>query len=82
VGGKPVPAWFIKETFQKHSRKPILNRFIEVVRDIVNNVFTDYRYEVMGKERTQLHTTIRKMFPCKKTILGASSPKKSGKILK
>ena len=63
VGRKPVPAWFIKESFQKHHRKPILNRFNEVVRDIVNNVFVHYRYEVMGKERTQLHTTIRKMFP-------------------
>jgi len=63
VGRKPVPAWFIKESFQKHSRKPILNRFNEVVRDIVNNVFIHYRYEIMGKERTQLHTAIRKMFP-------------------
>lgn len=63
VNRKPVPAWFIKEAFEKHSRKPILNRFNEVVREIVNNVFFHYRYEVMGKERTQLHTTIRKMFP-------------------
>ena len=63
VGRKPVPAWFIKESFQKHSRKPLLARFNEVVRDIVNNVFIHYRYEVMGKERAQLHTTIRKMFP-------------------
>ncbi len=63
VGKKPVPAWFIKESFERHSRKPILQRFNEVVRDIVNNVFLHYRYEVMGKERTQLHTTIRKMFP-------------------
>lgn len=63
VGKKPVPAWVIKESFQKYSRSPILNRFNEVVRDIVNNVFIHYRYEVMGKERTQLHTAIRKMFP-------------------
>ncbi len=63
VGKKPVPAWFIKESFQKHHRKPMLNRFNEVVRDIVNNVFIHYKYEIMGKERTQLHTTIRKMFP-------------------
>ena len=63
IGRKPVPAWFIKESFQKHHRKPLLNRFNEVVRDIVNNVLLHYRYEVMGKERTQLHTTIRKMFP-------------------
>ncbi|MGM0550676.1 MAG: HelD family protein [Bacteroidota bacterium] len=63
VGKKPVPAWFIKESFERHNRKPILKRFNEVVTDIVNNVFIHYRYEVMGKERTQLHTTIRKMFP-------------------
>ena len=63
VGKKPVPAWFIKESFERHNRKPILKRFNEVVTDIVNNVFIHYRHEVMGKERTQLHTTIRKMFP-------------------
>jgi DNA helicase-2/ATP-dependent DNA helicase PcrA len=63
AGRKPVPAWFIKESFQKHHRKPLLSRFNEVVRDIVNNVFIHYKYEIMGKERTQLHTTIRKMFP-------------------
>jgi len=60
---KPVPAWFIKESFQKHSRKPILSRFNEVVNDIVHNVFVYYGYEVAGKERTELHATIRKMFP-------------------
>ncbi len=63
VGKKPVPAWFIKESFQKYSRSPLLNRFNEVVREIVDNVFMHYRYEVMGKERTRLHSTIRKMFP-------------------
>jgi DNA helicase-2/ATP-dependent DNA helicase PcrA len=34
-----------------------------VVREIVNNVFMYYQYEVMGKERTELHKTVRKMFP-------------------
>lgn len=63
VGRKPVPAWFLTEEFQKHSRKPILNRFNEVVREIVTNVFIQYRCEIMGKVRTQLHITIRKMFP-------------------
>ncbi len=63
VGKKPVPAWFIKEAFHKYSRRPILGRFNEVVCEIVNNIFMHYRYEVMGKERTQLHAAIRKMFP-------------------
>jgi DNA helicase-2/ATP-dependent DNA helicase PcrA len=63
VGRKPVPAWFIEESFQKYNRKPLLKRFNEVVRDIVNNVFIHYRYEVMGKERSELHAAIRKMFP-------------------
>ena len=62
IKGKPVPAWFIREVFQKYSRIPLLNRFNEVVSDIVNKVYAYYGYEVMGKERTQLHTTIRKMF--------------------
>lgn len=63
INKKPVPEWFIRDTFKKYSRVPILQRFNEVVRDIVNNVFIHYKYEVKGKERTELHSIIRKMFP-------------------
>ena len=63
VAKKPVPSWFIKESLQRHSRRPILERFNEVVRDIVNNMAIHYRYDVMYKERTALHIAIRKMFP-------------------
>jgi DNA helicase-2/ATP-dependent DNA helicase PcrA len=63
INKKPVPAWFIEEKFKQFSRLPILNRFNEMVREIVNNIFIHYGYEVVGKERTALHTTIRKMFP-------------------
>lgn len=63
VGKKPVPEWFIRETFQKYNRLPMLRRFNEVVREIVDNVLIHYNYTVMGKERTGLHHTIRKMFP-------------------
>lgn len=63
VKGKLVPAWFIKETFEKYNRMPILKRFNEVVREIVENIFRFYKVEIQNKDRTQLHTTIRKMFP-------------------
>lgn len=63
INKKPVPAWFIEEKFKQYSRLPILKRFNEVVREIVNNVFIHYKYEVQGKERTNLHTAVRKMFP-------------------
>jgi len=63
VNKKPIPAWFIEEKFQQYSRLPILTRFNEVVREVVNNVLLYYNYEIKGKERTELHSTIRKMFP-------------------
>ncbi len=63
VKGKPVPAWFIEESFQKYSRLPLLKRFNEVVKDIVENVFRYYQVEVQYKDRTELHKTIRNMFP-------------------
>ncbi len=63
VGRKPVPAWFIKESFDKYNRMPLLTRFNQVVQEIVNNVNLYYGYEIQGKERTRLHTTIRNMFP-------------------
>ncbi|MBE0424152.1 MAG: AAA family ATPase [Lutibacter sp.] len=63
VKGKPVPAWFIRESFQKYKRLPLLKRFNEVVREIVDNLFRHYRLEIQYKDRTALHTVIRKMFP-------------------
>lgn len=63
VARKPVPAWFIRETFEKYNRFPILKRFNEVVREVVGNVMMYYQYEVKNAERTELHKTIRSMFP-------------------
>ncbi len=63
VKGKLVPAWFIKETFEKYNRMPLLKRFNEVVREVVENIFRYYKIEIQYKDRTALHTTIRKMFP-------------------
>ncbi|MDA3866773.1 MAG: AAA family ATPase [Salinivirgaceae bacterium] len=63
VKNKPIPAWFIKEAFQKYKRLPLLKRFNEVVREIVDNIYLYYQIEVQYKDRTQLHNTIRKMFP-------------------
>ena len=39
VKGKLVPGWFIKESFEKFHRMPLLKRFNEVVREVVQNVF-------------------------------------------
>ncbi|PKP12108.1 MAG: helicase [Bacteroidetes bacterium HGW-Bacteroidetes-4] len=63
VKGKPVPAWFIRESFIKYQRMPLLKRFNEVVREIVDNIFIHYRIEIQYKDRTDLHTAIRNMFP-------------------
>lgn len=63
VKGKPVPAWFIRESFDKYKRMPLLKRFNEVVREIVENVFKHFHVEIQYKDRTDLHHTIRKMFP-------------------
>lgn len=63
VKGKPVPGWFIREAFEKYGRMPILKRFNEVVQEVVDNVFRFYKIEVQYKDRTELHNTIRKMFP-------------------
>ena len=63
VKGKLVPAWFIRETFDKYSRFPLLKRFNEVVREVVENIHRYYKVEIQYKDRTELHGTIRKMFP-------------------
>ena len=63
VKGKPVPGWFIRESFDKYKRLPLLKRFNEVVQEIVDNVFRFYQIEVQYKDRTKLHTQIRNMFP-------------------
>lgn len=63
IAKKLVPDWFIKESFQKYHRLPISKRFNEVVQDIVDNVFFYYKYQIQGKERTELHKMVRNMFP-------------------
>ncbi|MDZ7774892.1 MAG: AAA family ATPase [Bacteroidales bacterium] len=63
VKNKPVPAWFIRESFQRYSRMPVLKRFNEVVQEIVDNMYRYYQTEVQYKDRTELHKTIRNMFP-------------------
>lgn len=63
VKGKPVPAWFIRESFEKYKRMPLLKRFNEVVQEIVDNVYRFYQIEIQYKDRTDLHNTIRNMFP-------------------
>jgi len=63
VKAKLVPAWFIKESFERYNRMPLLKRFNEVVREIVENIYRYYKIEIQYRDRTELHTTIRKMFP-------------------
>lgn len=63
VNKRPVPKWFIEEAFQKYNRLPLLKRFNNIVSDVVTNVMVYYKHEVKGKERTELHKTIRDMFP-------------------
>lgn len=63
INTKPVPDWFIQESFQKYNRLPLLQRFNNIVSDVVANVLFYYKYEIKGTERTELHKTVRKMFP-------------------
>jgi len=60
---KPVPAWFIGQSFQRFSRLPMLKRFNEVVREIVENVYKHYKIEIQYKDRSDLHKMVRAMFP-------------------
>jgi hypothetical protein len=55
VGGKPVSAWFIKETFQKHSRKPILNRSSGL--DTIETLFPDATSMTMLKSYRSTYET-------------------------
>lgn len=63
VCGRPVPGWFIEEKWQQYNRMPLLQRFNQIVQAVIDNVFIYYKTEVMGKDRTELHKTIRSMFP-------------------
>jgi hypothetical protein len=57
VGGKPVPAWFIKEMFQKHSRKPILNRSSGL--DTIETLFPDATSMTMLKSYRSTYEIIQ-----------------------
>lgn len=63
VKNKLIPGWFIKESFQKFHRFPILKRFNEVVQHLVNSTAAQYKIEIMGSDRTALQKQVRSMFP-------------------
>lgn len=62
LGKYPVPAFFIEERFKAHHRTPLLNRFTAVAKDIEENVWIYYKYEISGAERSKLRAAVKKMF--------------------
>lgn len=62
VGRYPVPASFIDERFKAHHRMPLLNRFAAVAKDIEENVWIYYKYEISTTERNQIRAAVKKMF--------------------
>lgn len=58
----PIPHWFIEERFKAYGRVPIFTRHNEVVRDIVQNVYKYFKYQIEGNERTEIRNAVIKMF--------------------
>lgn len=58
----PVPAWFIEERFRAYHRIPILKRFPEIVKDIIQNIYLYYKYEVDTAEKTYIRKAVNSMF--------------------
>ncbi|MEA3443297.1 MAG: helicase, partial [Bacteroidota bacterium] len=58
----PVPAWFIEERYKAYHRIPLLKRFPEIVKDVIQNIFIYYKYEVDTAERNIIRKAIGQMF--------------------
>lgn len=58
----PVPAWFIDERFRAYYRVPMFKRFNKVAEDVEENLKLYYQYDINGKERNGIRSSVKKMF--------------------
>ncbi|MCF8370554.1 MAG: AAA family ATPase [Bacteroidales bacterium] len=58
----PVPAWFIEERFKAYHRIPILKRFPEIVKDVIQNIYLYYQYETDTAEKNYIKKEVNSMF--------------------
>jgi len=61
VGSRPVPAWFIEESFKKQRGLPPAEQMRRVVSAIEQNVGIYYNYDISTQERTALRDAVKKM---------------------
>lgn len=67
VRRRPVPAWFIEETFRKHRGVGATERIARVVEAIEHKIGIYYNFDLTTAERGSLRTTVRKM--CRQSSL-------------
>ncbi len=60
-----VPAWFVKERFEAYHRLPLMKRFPEIVKDVVDNISIYYKYDVNSTERNEIRKAVNNMFVTK-----------------
>jgi DNA helicase II / ATP-dependent DNA helicase PcrA len=60
VGSRPVPAWFIEESFKKQRGLPPAEQVRRVVSAIEQNVGIYYNYDISTQERTALRDVERR----------------------
>jgi len=62
VAGTIIPFPFILERFKAYHRVPLLKRFQEVVRDVLQEVRSGVQRKLTGREKTQVLEAIPRMF--------------------
>jgi DNA helicase-2/ATP-dependent DNA helicase PcrA len=61
IGSRPIPAWFIEESFKKQRGLPPAEQVHRVVSAIEQNVGIYYNYDISTQERSALRDAVKKM---------------------
>lgn len=68
IGGITISEEFIKKKFKAYHRLPLLKRFPEVVKEILNHLRNTLKRKLSGREKSHVWQTVPKMFKIQNTL--------------
>ncbi|MDZ7663367.1 MAG: AAA family ATPase [Thiohalophilus sp.] len=61
INTKPVPVWFLEESYEKHRASPVAERINRIARDVESKVGIYYNYTLSTRERRDLKESLKGM---------------------
>ncbi|MDR9437407.1 MAG: AAA family ATPase [Thiohalophilus sp.] len=61
INTRPVPAWFLEESYEKHRAAPVAERVNRIAKDIESKVGIYYNHDMTPRERAELKESLKGM---------------------